>query len=71
MVGIRASSLVIMVRPHEQRNNHLEDDDQGMQARFVEAVRQAAVEAALQAMEDVYNLRLLATTLASIRQDTL
>ena len=49
-----------MVRPHEQRNIHPEDDDQGVQARSVEAVRQAAVEAALEAMEDIYNSRLVA-----------
>ena len=49
-----------MVRPHEQRNSHPEDDDQGVQAQSMEAVRQAAVEAALQAMEDVYNPRLVA-----------
>lgn len=49
-----------MVRPHEQRNNRPEINDQGIQAQSLEATRQAAIEAALQVMEDAYNQRLVA-----------
>ena len=47
------------MQPHEQMNIHPKDDDQGMQARYVEAVRQAVAKVALQVMEDVYNPRLV------------
>lgn len=46
-------------RPHKYKNNCPNDNDQGMQAWSEEAARQTAVEATLQWMKNVYNLRLV------------
>ena len=60
LVGIRASLLVIMVRPRKQRNNRPKDVNQGMQAMSVETIRQMVIKAVLQVIENSFNPRMTA-----------